>query len=278
MSDEPEYIPPGNFGYEEFNEQFIVPYTFRNQKKYCASNVFWWHFKKQQVKLSANLIDFGYLTSYRMNSEEVILWNEINEWHNDSMYSKYPFTSTDTLINMKDVRVIAQYIEDCGKKLKLNTQYKMIQSTISGMVRIQLHKSKPNIILPYVMKNSQRYVPAKVLFTKTTIPKTLDVTKLIGIDVMYMRFLLDVLKINNIPSKNFKLSCVQLDQLVTHLISNESGYYQYDENYWPSKKENHYKVNNTIKLPLFNSTCNNNNMLDQAKVNFYTEYTDFDVF
>lgn len=267
MSDEPELIPCGNFGYEEFNEQFIVPYTFRKREKYCASNVFWWHYKKQNVKLSANLIDFGYLTNYQMNGEEVRLWSEINEWHNDSIYSKYPFTPTDTLINMKDVRAIAKYLDDCSKKLKLNTQYKMIQSTFSGMARIQLHKSKPNIILPYVVNNSQRYVPAKILFTKTTIPN-LNVTKLIGIDVMYMRFLLDVLKINNISSKNFKISCVQLDQLVAHLVSNENGYYQYDDHYWPSKKDNHHKVNNTIKLPLFTSTCNNNNMLDQPKVNF----------
>lgn len=254
MDIEREAIHYGKFGYETFNG-IIIPFTFRNNEKYCAKSIFWWHFNKQNVKLRSNLIDFGYLKTYKMHDEEADLWNDINEWHNDSMYP-YTFSQNDALVKLEDVRDIFKYVAECGQKLELGTQFTM---TKGGMFRMQLNRT--NIYLPYLRRNSQCYVPVRILFPLNAAPKTLDVTKLTGIDVMYLRFLLDVLEIQ-IASKIFEMSCVILDQLVAYLRTKEGDYDVYY--YWPSKKCIRDKVNDNLSI--FTKTLNNKHSV-QKKVN-----------
>lgn len=252
MDDGREATRCGKFGYETFNEQTIIPYIFRENEKCCATKIFSWHFEKQNINLNSSLIDFGYLKGYEMHRLEACLINEINKWHNDSMYP-YTFNRHDTLVKLKDVRDIFKYVDECEQKLKLGAQFKM---SGGSMIRLRLPKLKQHIILPYVMKNTQRFVPVHILFASTTVPQALDITKLTDIDVMYMRFLLDVLKIN-ITSQNFEIPYVNLDKLVTHLTANKDDHYDYDDNYWPSK-ENTLPVIDNNNLPFLTSTCNKN--------------------
>lgn len=247
----------GKFGYEVFN-RFTIPYIFRDNERCCATKMFSWHFERLNINLSPNLIDFGYLKGYEMHREEALLMNEINKWHNNEMYP-YTFTRSETLIKLEDVRDIIKYIDDCEEKQKSGTQFRMAGG---GIFWLQLSKSKEAIVLPYVTKDSQRYAPLHVLFTSKTVPQTLNVTKVTGIDVMYMRFLLDVLKIN-ITSQNFEIPCVNLDELVIHLTANEDGYYDCDDNYWPCKDSIKPNINS---IRFFTSKGNNNNSVDQPKV------------
>ncbi|XP_055302363.1 uncharacterized protein LOC129568463 [Sitodiplosis mosellana] len=261
MDDEPNATHCGKFGYEIFNGSIVIPYIFRFNEKYCATKVFSWHFEMQNINLSSHLIDFGYLKGYEMYREEACLMNEINKFHNDSMYP-FTFNRNDTLVKLEDVGNIFKYVDECAQKLKSGTQYKMVGG--SGVARLWLPKSEQYIVLPYVQKNGQRYVPIHILFASNTVSHTLNVTKLTGIDVMYMRFLLDVLKIK-ITTLKFEVPCVNLDGLVAHLTANEDGYYDYDENYWPSKENNNPKTNNNNQ-PFSTSTSNKNNSADQPKV------------
>lgn len=258
MDDEREATRCGKFGYEVFNGRIIIPYIFRGNEKCCATKMFSWHFERKNINLSPNLIDFGYLKGYEMHREEALLMNEINKWHNDEMYP-HTFIRRDTLIKLEDVGDIFKYVDDCTEKLKSGTQFRMEGGS---MVWLRLSKSKEPIVLPYVIKNSQRYVPVHILFTSNTVPQTLNVIKLTGIDVMYMRFLLDVLKIK-ITSQNFEIPCVNLSGLVTHLTANEDDHYDYDDNYWPSQESIQPKINS---IRYFTSTGNNNSV-EQTKVN-----------
>ncbi|XP_055300145.1 uncharacterized protein LOC129567354 [Sitodiplosis mosellana] len=258
MDVEREATRCGKFGYDTFNGQHI-PYIFRNKDAYFATHFLWWHYKDQKVKLGSKPKDFRYLKKYEMYDEEADLMNGINSWHNDSKY-KYTFDRNDTLVKLNDVRDIFKYQQDCGQKLEFGAQYRMING---GIVRIQfdlLDKSKSDIVLPYVQNGADRYVPVEVVFAENAVPQTLIVTKITGIDVMYMRFLVDVLKID-LSRKKFKIPCVNLDGLVEHLQKCAGGYSEYDENYWPSKENT---PNHKINLALFASICKNSN-LEEAK-------------
>lgn len=268
MENKGEATQFGKFGYEIINEQVVIPYTFRISGKYCASKIFWWYFNKQNVKLASKLTKFSYLKEYQMHRAEAQLWNEINEWHNDSMYP-FSFSRSDSLIKVNSIRDIFNYVADCRQKLELGAQFKMNHG---GMIRIQLNQSKPSIILPYVRTLGHRYVPVHVIFAPNTEPPpSLDVTKLTGIDAMYMRFLLYVLKIST-TSKKFKIPCVNLDQLVAQLVTNEDGFSEYDGNFWPTKYDIDKKANSNIIGKVLNELHEKSISVDQHKVNLQRNF------
>lgn len=269
MDDEREATRCGKFGYDTLNGQFI-PYIFRNGEKYCADEMVWWHYKNQKVKnFGSKPKDFHYLKKYEIYNEEVCLLNEINMFHNDNLYA-LTFSRYDRLVKLDDVQAIFKHQEACRKKLKYGAKYKM---TKGGIVRIRLGKSKPEIILPYVRTDNERYVPVFVAFAENTVPRTLAETKITGIDVMYMRFFLHVLNIDltntSIENKS-SIQCVNLDRLVKHLKKcTDSDDIDCDDNYWPSKETTQNKVDPIAIQSLFASTCNNNKLdMAKAKVNF----------
>lgn len=237
----------GKFGYEAVGGHF-VPYIYRKNEKCCATKMFLWHFEKQKYQLSRHLLAFDYLKGYEMYHEEACLMNEINRWHNDNKY-RYAFSSNDTLIKMHDIQNIFKYVNDCTQKSKIGHKYSMI----GGMARIRLSTYEAYKVFPYILKNGQRYVPAHCV---NPMPCTLATTTLVDIDVMYIRYLLDVLKIA-LPHQKFEMACVNLDQLVEHLSTTNGGYYDYDDDYWPGKETTANKLNNN-NLPFFTNPQKNN--------------------
>lgn len=253
MADELEQTRCGKFGYENISgHAYAIPYILRNNEKLCASKIFEWHFDKHKHSLKPSLVNFGYLKGYEMHREEACLIDEINGWHNNNMYGRL----SETLVKMDDVRNIFKYVNDCTKKRKEGDKFTMI----AGMARIRLSLDRDDIILPYISKNGQRYVPIHSL---NPLPSGLVVTTLTDIDVMYIRYLFDVLKIP-LPHQKFEMPCVSLDQLIAQLSKNAGGYYDYDDKHWPTK-EIPAKLNNN-DLPFFSITTNNN--YSQEKVNF----------
>lgn len=235
-------IENGNFGYEDFGEEICIPYIFRNNEKYCATKIFTWFLSKRKINFNQQLLDFTYLKGCEMHYEEAYLMNEINQWHNNSMFP-FQFTSNDSLVKMSDVCDIFKYVNDCCQKIKHADQYEMM----AGMVQIRFPQS--NIILPYVEQNAKRYIPVHFIKTKRTLGATVILT---DIEVMYMKFLLDVLKFD-ISIRNNQLPCVLLDEAVAHILdqTDPNASYDLDENYWPTKK--------TIFKPIKSSTTVNNN-------------------
>lgn len=244
----------GKFGYENVSGHFI-PFIYRRNEKCCATKMFVWHFEKQKHELSRDLIAFDYLKGYEMYNEEVCLINEINKWHNDSKY-KYIFGTTDTLIKMDDVQNIFKYVNDCTQKSKDGHKYSMI----GGMARIRLSSHAADEVFPYILKNGQRYVPVRCVNS----PHALAIETLVDIDVMYIRYLFNVLNMD-LPHKKFEIACVNLDQLITHLTINNGGYYDYDNDYWPTKDPSANRMNNN-DLSFFTSLQKNSSAV--TKVNF----------
>lgn len=269
MDDKLEMDRFGKFGYESVKKFVFIPYIYRNNEECCATKIFLWHFKKQNVKLNPNLLDFSFMKGYEMYRDEVSLMNEINEWHNDSMYP-HKFNQKDTLMKMEDVRSVFKFIEDCTQKSKFGDQFKMK----ANMVQIDLTKSKQNIILPYVSTNDKKFVPVAVLCTIHDVPTTLAETNLSGIDVLYMRFLLNILKIN-ISNAKFEIPCVVLEELVKFLTRNDDNF-GYKDNYWPLKgNKSDIKSstnmddkgkNNDLQLPI-STHKKSNKKVEELKVN-----------
>lgn len=246
MEDDGEATLCGKFGYELIGNDVIIPYIFRGNEKFCATRIFTWHFEQKMVVLNPNLIDFRYLKAYEMYREEIYLMNEINDWHNNSIY-KYAFKLGDTIIKLDDVCDIFKYISECDKKSKLGADYQMI----GGMIKFQFATAKPDAILPYITKNAKRYTPVHILNVQ---PK--EVITINGIEVMYMRFLLDALKIE-IPTQNFQMEFVQLDEDVIQQLADIDDVCDFDDNYWPNKESSAPKTVNNVKTLM---TKNNNNL------------------
>lgn len=245
MVDEREATLCGKFGYELIGDDVIIPYIFRGNEKFCAYKIFTWHFERKMVVLNPKLIDFRYLEAFEMYREEFYLMNEINQWHNNSVY-KHAFKQGDTLIKLDDICDIFKYISECDKKSKLGADYSMI----GGMVKIQFSTEKPDVILPYITINAKRYTPVHILNKQSSGVITIN-----GIEVMYMRFLLDTLKID-VPTQDFQMDFVHLDEDVIQEMTDIDDICDFDDNYWPSKEGSSKPVPNTTNIML----KNNNNL------------------
>lgn len=255
MDDVREATNRGKFGYEVLGNNIIIPYIFRENETYCATKIFQWYFDQQEIGISSDLVDFKYLKGFNMYRNEATLMNEINEWHNNSMYP-FRFTTIDTLVKMKDVCDIFKFLNDCGQKSKLGDQYEMM----AGMVQIRFETS--DITWPYVVQNGKRYTPTDIL----SVPRTLSSTVILtDIEVMYMKYVLSVLNIEMAITKPYQMVCVLLDEAVAHFIeeSQQDENYEFDDNYWPTKKIIR-KID--TKKP---SSLNNNNLpfSTTAKIN-----------
>lgn len=268
MCDLLEATHRGHFGYEVINSDLIIPYTYRGDLKLCPTKVFLWHFGKENISLSADLIKFDYLRGFAMLPQEIRLWNEINHFHNDTMYIIYLSEGKDTLVKMQDVRDIFKYIDDCKQQLQHGAH---IQNAC-GMARIWLPATKTEIILPFVLKNGQRYVPSEI----PKVPKTLDATTLTGIEAMYMRFLFDVMKVP-LSSDIFEIPCVRLDEVVAHLKAQTNGNIDYADDYWPGQwplMGNSDNLDNNNDIPMLTTTTqeSNNKSSDAPKVGYVKRY------
>lgn len=267
MCDPLEASRRGHFGYEVINWNLIIPYTYRGSQKLCPTKVFLWYFEKnkENISLNADLIKFDYLRGFGMLPSEICLWNEINHFHNNSMYEIYLSEGKDTLVKMQDVRDIFKYIDDCEQKLQHGAH---IQNSC-GMARIWLPATKTQIILPFVLKNGKRYVPAEI----PNLPKTLDASILTGIEAMYMRFLFDVMKVP-LSSGIFEIPCVRLDEVVANLKSQTNGNIDYADDYWPGQWPLMKNSDNNNDTSLLTTTTqeSNNKSSDAPKVGYVTRY------
>lgn len=240
MTDEQLATLCGKFGYETINENLHIPYIYNGGTKYCATKIFSWHFRQQNIDFPLHLTEFPYLNGYKMEKEEAALMNEINIWHNDSMYP-FRFSDNDTIFAMDDVRDIFQFVFDCNQKEKLAEQYDMTPR--AGMIQIRFTESNTQQIWPYYVKNGTRYIPSQCL-EATFHPYTLRETVVLqNIEVMYMRYMYNVLKIDW-PSNNFQVICILLDEAVSHLLSETNESHEYIDNYWPSKNDQNEPSNN----------------------------------
>lgn len=252
MADILEATHRGHFGYEELNGNLIIPCIFRGTQKFCATKVLLWYFKQHTglKDLSEYSTDFRYLKGFQMHRDEIYLWNEINHWHNGSMYP-FDFVYNDTLCNIEDVRDIFNYLDDCKQKLTLHAK------TDASSIALFWWPANDHeeVMLPLVSSNGQRYVPTSMLqFLK--LPQTLSSITMTGINVMYMRFLFEVLKIDK-PTESSEMPCTNFDELVAYLNSSDSGYFGYTDDFWPSKKRPEVAVNNE-NLPFFTTNQNSN--------------------
>lgn len=269
MEDQHESTRCGKFGYEVISDQVFIPYIFRGNRKLCAEKIFSWHLNSQQFGLSANLFDFGYLSGHDMNHDESCLFKEINKWHNNSMYP-VSFKEKDSLVYMDDIREIFKYAHDCTQKSMLGDKYKMA----GGIVRIQYVYAEDEI-LPYVRKDGKLLIPVQFLFRSTSLPRTLSVTTLNNIDVMYLRYVLEVSKMCDLQTElhksqvsKFNVPCVQLDEFIAFLSKENIQYIGYDDKYWIHKDSFSTKLNDNQNF-FNNNNQNNNHLTEKSKVNEY---------
>lgn len=226
----------GNFGYETFDQTVHIPYIFRGEEKYCSQKILRWHIEHLNIKLNPKLTDFTQLFgNFEMNRNEARLFEEINRFHNDCLYP-FIFRPLDKLVELSDVGDIFTFLRECEQKSTVGEQYDMKSDV--GLIQIQWKASGNDdewmdIVWPYISKGTKHYVPSHLLNGSSILSASIVLD---GIDVMYMRFLYTVLK-REIPEKDFKIPCIELDDALAHsMSSNGHTLYRYDKNYWPTKK------------------------------------------
>lgn len=237
----------GHFGYEEIKPNLIIPYTYREDRKYCATSVLVSHFEKENIGLPENLVAFEYLKGYPMMADEIVLWDEINIIHNDDLYKTEFVHGNESIVNMVDVRAIFQYMDECKERLAHGLTTKID----CGIARIWMKMTKTEILLPFVVKDGQRYVPVDI----SHVPKTLNITKLTDIHVMYMRFIFHVLKME-LASTGNDVNCVRLDEVVAHWKKQTIGDFEYTDDYWPSVQSSDIDGNKENNNDTMNLTTN----------------------
>lgn len=267
MEDLNESTRCGKFGYEVINDQVIIPYIFRGNCKWSATKIFTWHFDHENFDLSSNLCDFSYLKGCDMNSEESCLFNEINRWHNDSMYP-FSFKKNDLLMPVDGICEIFKYAYDCTEKSKLGDKYKMA----GGIVLIKYGHSRGDI-MPYIQKDGKKFIPVQLACGLKSLPQTVSTTTLKNIDVMYLRYVLEVSKMADLKTgllksqmQKYEVPCVQLDEFIAFLSKEDSRYTSYDDNYWISEADK-LKILNDNQNFFNNNNQKNNDSTEKTKVN-----------
>lgn len=249
----------GQFGYAALGHKRYIPYIFHGKEKVCATKVFQWHIDELHIQLNPMLAQFPYLLGNEMSSDDAALYNEINQWHNNYLYP-ITFRASDTMLKLCDACDIYEFVLDCNKKSTFGEKYDMD----AGLMQIKW-KAPPGIadefeytVWPYISKDKKRYVPITFLADSTS---ALSATIVLdGIDVMYMRYMYTVLKYD-VPKSDFRIPCVELDDALAQIRSATDMTFEFDENYWPTKKRQPSKA---MPLPVLLGShikkLNNNNL------------------
>lgn len=224
----------GKFGYEILDKNQYIPYIYRGNEKFCPVKVLQWHIDRLNIKANPGVSAYPYLTSYEMYRGDAILFNEINQWHNNYLYP-YIFRASDKLIKSSDCRDMFVFICDCEQKSHFGELYVMRAG--AGLMQIQWKTPQSDELMesvwPFISKDGKRYVPVE--FLKESCHALSATIVLNGIDVMYMRYLYTALK-HDTSKMDFKMPCIELDEAISHLLSVNDSTYVFDDNYWPTKK------------------------------------------
>lgn len=217
----------GHFGWKMIAKQYAIPYIYRQNKEYVPLKLVRLFLTQMNIRLPDDLTNFTYIKQVPINGVEVNLMNEINHIHNDNKYP-FRFDLGDTLVRIKDVENIVNFLIDCSEKLEYGDKHKSIKF---GMVKIESVTSGRQFILPFVMKNNRRMVPLHLAIylpmTSRGVPKD---SKLAGIDLLYMKFLYRVCDMD-VEWTNMHMSCVPLRILLRLAMVSDNNILFRD--HWP---------------------------------------------
>lgn len=245
----------GHFGYEAVEKNVIIPFIYRENKKYCAFEFFKHFFAKKTTEIKCDEFKF---MQYRMKRNEIRLINEINSYHNDGLINHTFVYGVDGMVYFSDVIDAFHFISECDRKRNLGDAYKMLQC---GLVQIKTKgsNSKQRHVLPFLQRENEKYVPDHLVenIRNENIDGDIIPSK---VDIMYLRFLYSVLNIE--MPQTAKIRCRSLDVVVKSL-----GFSVVNDDYWPdSDKEN--KVPNgddaSVLDKMSNVSISNDKMTEAA--------------
>lgn len=211
----------GRFGWVQLGKCYI-PYIFRSGEKYCAVRMVEMKLLNKYLNyLHQDIYSCTCIRSYYITEAESRLLNEINVRHCDNQFGRDVFTTRDLIVRLSDANEFYNFLDVCYSKL--------IQGTCNPKDRCGFIRINKESVVPYTVKNDQKYVPL-FYFEGETDNLKLKADKLEGWDLSYLKFCCKVQGIRNELFAHDSCSVISLNAIKSYFPPG-TGF----EDYWPSK-------------------------------------------
>ncbi|CAG9761343.1 unnamed protein product [Ceutorhynchus assimilis] len=233
-----EFSSMGRFGWSSIGGNDI-PYIIRLGEKFCSvrmleTNVLntWIQWFCQRIRTALyNCIN---IASYYVTKNEARLLNEISFVHCDSQFGRHIFNTGDLVIRLADASECYNFFKHCCDKLANKSQ----TDTTNRCGFIRINKES---VVPFTVKNGQRYVPICVFNESDTLEP--DAEKVEGWNLSYLKFCCEV--------QGIKKELLEEDFcLVTSLNSIKNSFPPDKdfEDYWPEENQLHFLPGDRLHL------------------------------
>nr|XP_014287878.1 uncharacterized protein LOC106688092 isoform X4 [Halyomorpha halys] len=211
----------GKFGWIMLGEEHL-PYIQRADEKYCAVRMVEMKLLVKYLSyLNADIYSCTCIRSFFITESEARLLTEINIKHCEARFGREQFTTKDLVVRLEDASEFYNFLELCYTKL-MNPLSPI--NTRCGFVRIN-----NDSVVPYTVKNDDRYVPLFYFEGETETLKKRSTT-LGAWDLAYLKF---CCKVQGIRSELFANDSCQVISLADIKAYFPPGT-KFDE-YWPPK-------------------------------------------
>lgn len=211
----------GRFGWVQLGKTYI-PYIFRRGEKYCAVRMVEMKLLNKYLNyLHQDIYSCTCIRSYYITEAESRLLNEINVRHCDYQFGRDMFTTRDLIVRLSDANEFYNFLDVCYSKL--------IQGTCNPKDRCGFIRINKESVVPYTVKNDQKYVPL-FYFEGETDNLKLKADKLEGWDLSYLKFCCKVQGIRNELFAHDSCAVISLNAIKSYFPPG-TGF----EDYWPSK-------------------------------------------
>lgn len=211
----------GKFGWVQLGKTYI-PYIFRRGEKYCAVRMVEMKLLNKYLNyLHQDIYSCTCIRSYYITEVESKLLNEINVRHCDFQFGRDTFTTRDLIVRLSDANEFYNFLDVCYSKL--------IQGTCNPKDRCGFIRINKESVVPYTVKNDQKYVPL-FYFEGETDNLKLKADKLEGWDLSYLKFCCKVQGIRNELFAHDSCAVISLNAIKSYFPPG-TGF----EDYWPSK-------------------------------------------
>ncbi|XP_060522598.1 uncharacterized protein LOC132699742 [Cylas formicarius] len=211
----------GKFGWREvFDMQ--VPFIKRDDKDYMLINIVEQAVgKKFGAHFSNEVAACVKFPKFNLTAGEAALFNEINVEHCDSMFSKTPYTTADSMVELDDVQALDAFLKVCYRMVFENHK----TNELFGFVRVNGENS-----VPFVWSGSRKLVPVIYFDGEAEFFEDRSVLLTDRWKMVYLRF---CCKVHDIRPSHYNVAAMKVVDLedVYPLFPADTKF----EDYWPEQ-------------------------------------------
>lgn len=169
----------GRFGWiiAKDDVYYEIPYILRKSEKYFAIQMIEIKISQYLKILHPDLYTYYSCVKEQATQAEARLLNEINRIHCCQQFGQKIYTTESFLIKANDAYLLYEFLDTCYRKLSCNSE--IISNKIGFIHLLNCH-----IVVPFVYRNSERYLPL-FCFSNTN---NIKIDFISGWDLSYLKF------------------------------------------------------------------------------------------